>query len=243
MAFGGPPSLQPLFTSDGRPEDPPSVTPEIYQSEVERQKSFMGRALNGIAPEKLARAGYYYTGEGEVQCFKCGVTYSKWRHGDDPFTVHQHCNPLCPFLQEFARPPASDMVVLSSNVATPECQGVSVPVQVDEEDIACTSDHQLYREMTLWRLYCCVGVQSMVLSFPANSTVDHNPSRGLAFEDNRAIQSPSSDLIIPLQHPSPAHIPPVQSTQATDHSAVLVGNVSMPLQTHRYSAGVYKVSV
>ena len=46
---------------------------------------------------------------------------------------------------------------------------------------------------------------------------------------------------MPPRHPSPAELPPVQSTQATEHSAVLIGNVSMPLQTHRYSAGVYKV--
>ena len=244
MTFGGPPPLLPLFRSDGSPEDLPSITPENYRSEVKRQKSFMGRALNGITAEKLARAGYFYTGEeDEVQCFKCGVTCNKWRQGDDPFTVHQQCNPFCPFLQEFAKPPDSQMV-LSSNVTAPTCQKrMSLPVQTDEKDIAYTSDHQLYREMTLWRLHSSVDVQSMVLSFPPNSTVDHNPIHGLAFEDNGAVHSPSCDLTIPPQHPSPAQLPPVQSTQATDHSAVLVGNVSMPLQTHRYSAGVYKVSI
>ena len=60
------------------------------------------------------------------------------------------------------------------------------PVQADGENIVCTSNHQLYREMT-WRLYCSVGVQPVVLSFPANSILDHNPTRGLVFEDNGAV--------------------------------------------------------
>ena len=247
MAFGGPPSLQPSHRSNCRPEDLPSVAPVNYQSKVKRLKSFGEWALNGISSEKLAGAGFFYTGEGnKVQCFKCGVTYSKWQQGDIPFNIHQQCNPCCPFLQTFAckrKLPHSEMVLCShAYVTKPECQRrMSLPVQADGEDIVYTSNHQLYREMTLWRLYGSIGVQPVVLSFPANSILDHNPTRGLVFEDNRAVHSPSSDLTMPFWHPSPAQLPPVQSTQATDHSAVLVGNVSMPLQTHRYSAGVYKV--
>ena len=77
------------------------ITPENYQSEAERIKSFVGWPLNeAVHPEQLARVGFVYTGEGAlVQCFQCGVKYRHWYKGDVPLHVHQKCNPRCPFLQ------------------------------------------------------------------------------------------------------------------------------------------------
>ena len=79
------------------------ITPENYQSEEERLKSFAGWPLNEVVhPEQLARVGFVYTGEGAlVQCFQCGVKYRHWYKGDVPLNVHQRCNPRCPFLQTF----------------------------------------------------------------------------------------------------------------------------------------------
>ena len=77
------------------------ITPENYQSEEERIKSFVGWPLNeAVHPEQLARVGFVYTGDGAlVQCFQCGVKYRHWYKGDVPLNVHQKCNPRCPFLQ------------------------------------------------------------------------------------------------------------------------------------------------
>ena len=81
------------------------ITPENYQSEEERIKSFVGWPLNeAVHPEQLARVGFVYTGEGAlVQCFQCGVKYRHWYKGDVPLNVHQKCNPRCSFLQTFTR--------------------------------------------------------------------------------------------------------------------------------------------
>ena len=80
------------------------ITPENYQSDEERIKSFIGWPLNeAVPPEQLACVGFVYTGEGSlVQCFQCGVKYRHWYKGDVPLNVHQKCNPRCPFLQSFA---------------------------------------------------------------------------------------------------------------------------------------------
>ena len=40
-------------------QDYPSMTPENYQSEAERQRLFTERTLNGIDSEKLAHAGFF----------------------------------------------------------------------------------------------------------------------------------------------------------------------------------------
>ena len=68
------------------------ITPENYQSEEERIKSFVGWPLIEVVhPEQLARVGFVYTGEGAlVQCFQCGVKYRHWYKGDVPLNVHHH---------------------------------------------------------------------------------------------------------------------------------------------------------
>ena len=96
MPYGG--------SLNDRPGASLPITPENYQSEEERIKSFVGWPLNEVVhPEQLARVGFVYTGEGAlVQCFQCGVKYRHWYKGDVPLNVHQKCNPRCPFLQTFA---------------------------------------------------------------------------------------------------------------------------------------------
>ena len=65
---------------DDRPGTSLPITPENYQSEEERIKSFVGWPFNeAVHPEQLARVGFVYTGEGAlVQCFQCGVKYHHW---------------------------------------------------------------------------------------------------------------------------------------------------------------------
>ena len=86
---------------DDRPGASLPITPENYQCEAERIKSFVGWPLNeAVHPEQLARVGFVYTGEGAlVQCFQCGVKYRHWYKGDVPLNIHQKCNPRCAFLQ------------------------------------------------------------------------------------------------------------------------------------------------
>jgi hypothetical protein len=55
-----------------------------------------------ILPDKyyLARAGFVYTGEGDiVQCFSCNVRVSEWDRTDLPFTEHLKWSPDCIFLK------------------------------------------------------------------------------------------------------------------------------------------------
>ena len=79
---------------------------EDYRYEVDRINSFVGWPLNEThKPERLASVGFVYTGEGTlVQCFHrdCGIKYRAWSKGDNPLSVHQKCNPRCPFLRTFA---------------------------------------------------------------------------------------------------------------------------------------------
>ena len=203
----------------------PSITLQNYASEVERKESFRGCSFNGVFIENLVGAGFFSTGVGqEVQCFQCAVKHSNWHQGDIPFNVHQLLNPCCPFLRTFSckkKPPRTQMVVASD-----------VPLWQR------TTYLQLCRETTLQsypRSYRCDGERQLIPSFPAVSGVDHNAMRGLVEEDFNNVMSP--------QHPSPAHQLPVQSMQATDHSAILIGNTLKPLQMCSTYAGVNKVGL
>lgn len=52
-----------------------------------------------VDPIRIAKAGFYYTGEGtEVQCFSCGGKISQWNYGDQVMWRHRHMEPNCEFL-------------------------------------------------------------------------------------------------------------------------------------------------
>ncbi|XP_066570775.1 E3 ubiquitin-protein ligase XIAP isoform X2 [Amia ocellicauda] len=52
-----------------------------------------------VSPQRLARAGFYYTGEADrVQCFSCRQTVDNWRNGDAPAERHQQVSPQCTYL-------------------------------------------------------------------------------------------------------------------------------------------------
>ncbi|XP_054837585.1 baculoviral IAP repeat-containing protein 7 [Eublepharis macularius] len=52
-----------------------------------------------VSPELLARAGFFYTGEGDyVRCFHCDGALRNWERGDDPWMEHARWFPRCKFL-------------------------------------------------------------------------------------------------------------------------------------------------
>ncbi|XP_053169446.1 baculoviral IAP repeat-containing protein 7 isoform X3 [Hemicordylus capensis] len=54
-----------------------------------------------VSPELLARAGFFYTGQGDyVRCFYCDGALRNWEAGDDPWVEHARWFPRCKFLLE-----------------------------------------------------------------------------------------------------------------------------------------------
>lgn len=52
-----------------------------------------------VDPIRIAKAGFYYTGEGtEVQCFSCDGKISQWNYGDQVMWRHRHLEPNCEFV-------------------------------------------------------------------------------------------------------------------------------------------------
>ncbi|XP_036404910.1 E3 ubiquitin-protein ligase XIAP [Megalops cyprinoides] len=55
--------------------------------------------LHQVSAERLARAGFYFTGDSDrVRCFSCQQTVENWRNGDVPVERHQQASPDCKFL-------------------------------------------------------------------------------------------------------------------------------------------------
>ncbi|KAJ2951085.1 hypothetical protein O0L34_g5466 [Tuta absoluta] len=52
-----------------------------------------------VDPIRIAKAGFFYTGEGtEVQCFSCGGKISQWNYGDQVMWRHRNLEPNCAFV-------------------------------------------------------------------------------------------------------------------------------------------------
>ena len=50
-------------------------------------------------PTRLAKAGFYYTGQNEqVACFSCNGHLNTWKAGDSPMTEHKRLFPRCEFV-------------------------------------------------------------------------------------------------------------------------------------------------
>ncbi|KAK7138171.1 hypothetical protein R3I94_013715 [Phoxinus phoxinus] len=79
-----------------------------YEADGEVGWSAIGDRLNSfqhfpcseeISAERLARAGFYFTGEADkVRCFSCHATVEDWNRGDTPLKRHQQASPGCKFL-------------------------------------------------------------------------------------------------------------------------------------------------
>lgn len=74
-----------------------------YRFEIARLQSFDSWAVstvNSKYPEKLASAGFYYTGQYDVvKCFDCHVIISGWKENLDPLTEHKRRSPRCRFVR------------------------------------------------------------------------------------------------------------------------------------------------
>ncbi|KAK9298200.1 hypothetical protein QLX08_008365 [Tetragonisca angustula] len=89
---------------------PVVVTTNIYNDEVDnidyrfeaaRLQSFENWPVSYIEPEKLAAAGFYYTGDGDkVRCFECQVEIGQWVEGDIPMVDHQRWSARCRFIRK-----------------------------------------------------------------------------------------------------------------------------------------------
>ncbi|VDI35399.1 baculoviral IAP repeat-containing protein 2/3 [Mytilus galloprovincialis] len=55
-----------------------------------------------ISMTRLARAGFFFTGEGcATKCYSCGITYDQWKSGDDPSAIHISISPSCILVNSF----------------------------------------------------------------------------------------------------------------------------------------------
>ncbi|XP_059718521.1 baculoviral IAP repeat-containing protein 7 [Haemorhous mexicanus] len=76
------------------PEYPEMVTEEMRLSTFENWPQ-----NSSMHPEQLARAGFFYTGRGDVvRCFYCDGGVRSWSFGDDPWREHAKWYPECEFL-------------------------------------------------------------------------------------------------------------------------------------------------
>ncbi|KAF4795764.1 baculoviral IAP repeat containing 7 [Turdus rufiventris] len=83
---------EPALPND--PEYPDMETEEMRLSTFENWPQD-----STVEPEHLARAGFFYTGEGDlVKCFYCDGEMMNWTSGDDPWREHARWYPECGFL-------------------------------------------------------------------------------------------------------------------------------------------------
>ncbi|NWY96730.1 BIR7B protein, partial [Loxia curvirostra] len=76
------------------PEYPEMVTEGMRLSTFENWPQ-----NSSMHPEQLARAGFFYTGRGDVvRCFYCDGGVRSWSFGDDPWREHAKWYPECEFL-------------------------------------------------------------------------------------------------------------------------------------------------
>ncbi|NXL27181.1 BIR7B protein, partial [Glaucidium brasilianum] len=76
------------------PEYPEMVTEEMRLSTFQSWPQY-----TDMNPEQLARAGFFYTGQGDVvRCFYCDGGVRNWSFGDDPWREHAKWYPGCEFL-------------------------------------------------------------------------------------------------------------------------------------------------
>lgn len=54
-----------------------------------------------MTPEKLAKAGFYYSGtKDKVRCLYCSLVMKNWEKDDDPQFEHEYLSPHCQYFKE-----------------------------------------------------------------------------------------------------------------------------------------------
>ncbi len=105
---------------------PPACHNPSMHREQERLDTFKNWTLATVTPAELAKAGFYYLGQGDrVACFSCGGQLSNWEPGDRAVSEHQRHYPNC----RFVRGDRADNLPLSggglfnvSNSAMQQCE-------------------------------------------------------------------------------------------------------------------------
>ncbi|KAG9466205.1 hypothetical protein GDO78_017041 [Eleutherodactylus coqui] len=70
-----------------------------YTKELHRLASFAPFSNTSVSSYSLAKAGFYYTGEGDsVTCFTCGLLLNNWKAGDNAVEKHKTFYPTCSFI-------------------------------------------------------------------------------------------------------------------------------------------------
>ncbi|KAK3780762.1 hypothetical protein RRG08_001868 [Elysia crispata] len=93
----------------------PPVRPEYIDLES-RLTTFSTWPDNAaLTAERLARAGFFYTGEADcTRCFCCGGGVRNWRLTDNEWLEHARHFPRCQYVQEHLGPEVVDTVVTLS---------------------------------------------------------------------------------------------------------------------------------
>ncbi|KAK6486086.1 inhibitor of apoptosis protein isoform X1 [Huso huso] len=120
-----PPSpLSSQSTEDVSQQRPATSQHPRMRREQDRLDTFQNWPLANITPSELAKAGFFYLGQGDrVACFSCGGNLSNWEPGDRAVSEHQRHYPSC----RFARGDGTDNIPLpasitSLNVSNPAMQ-------------------------------------------------------------------------------------------------------------------------
>lgn len=96
-----------------------------------------------VDPVRLAKAGFYYTGDGiEVQCFSCAGKISDWNYGDQVMLRHRRLEPDCQFIVNSSRS-GNVPFVLGPRCLSPTGTVTPISMQNDmqDEDFRRPSQH------------------------------------------------------------------------------------------------------
>ncbi|XP_025994182.1 E3 ubiquitin-protein ligase XIAP [Solenopsis invicta] len=81
-------------------KSPDEVDGLDFRFESARLESFKNWPCSWVEPEKLAAAGFYYTGESDkVKCFECLIEICEWQEDDNPMVDHQRWSGRCRFIR------------------------------------------------------------------------------------------------------------------------------------------------
>ncbi|XP_068186704.1 baculoviral IAP repeat-containing protein 2 isoform X3 [Antennarius striatus] len=102
LGFSAPPPSSPLSSRgvEDMSHQRPACNNPSMRREQDRLDSFHSWTLSIITPTELAKAGFYYLGQGDrVACFSCGGQLSNWEPGDRAVSEHQRHYPNCRFVR------------------------------------------------------------------------------------------------------------------------------------------------
>ncbi|XP_011630441.1 baculoviral IAP repeat-containing protein 3-like isoform X2 [Pogonomyrmex barbatus] len=97
-----------------------------YRLESARLESFKSWPCLWMKPEKLAAAGFYYTGESDkVKCFECQIEICEWQADDNPMVDHQRWSGRCRFVRNI---PCGNVPIGTdpNTIPAPTSKGVDV---------------------------------------------------------------------------------------------------------------------